>query len=348
MKILLTLPVTFAFSPVDEKHAHISSWITQITGQEINLSNYGCYCFQSSGLIGSVKHEPVDQIDEACKAYRNCITCHNYRYYDQVGEGCSYDEHFYDYDIHTGCEAEQKCQLDLCRCDKRLADRVAELFDSQYEPIFRAENGFTCGMQDYDDPMMKTGSESYYDHVEHEDVQITGDSQIIQNIISASKIQVEEDSQEKITEAMEKEEEKLEEESIQSIAGFRPMLQQQAPLKTASSGEKTTQDALNDFSNNLYGSIQVESTPLNNSFLDSLSTDIELEEDINESTGNESLAKTATIQKETDNYELQCCGESPDWQVFNSANADCCTNSIFNPVNKECCDGHLTNPGTCF
>jgi len=341
MKFIFTLPLTFAFSPVEEKHAHISSWITQITGQEINLSNYGCYCFQSAGLIGSVKYEPVDEIDEACKAYRNCITCHNYRYYDQVGEGCSYDEHYYDYDIDSGCEAEQRCQLDLCRCDKKLADRVAEIYGDYYEPIFLAENGFTCGMQDYDDPMMKTGSESY-----HEEVQITGDSQIIQNIISASKLQVEQDSQEKITEAMEKQEEKLEEEPIQSIAGFRPMLQQQ-PLKTAGSDEKTTEDALNDFSSNLYGNanVQVESTPLNNSFLDSLQSDIELEEETDVSTN---LGKTATIQKVTDNYELQCCGESPDWQVFNSAHAECCTNSIFNPVNKECCDGRLSSPGTCL
>jgi len=196
-------------------------------------------------------------------------------------------------------------------------------------------------MQDYDDPMMKTGSESY-----HEEVQITGDSQIIQNIISASKLQVEQDSQEKITEAMEKQEEKLEEEPIQSIAGFRPMLQQQ-PLKTAGSDEKTTEDALNDFSSNLYGNanVQVESTPLNNSFLDSLPSDTEFEEETDVSTN---LGKTATIQKVTDNYELQCCGESPDWQVFNSAHAECCTNSIFNPVNKECCDGRLSSPGTCL
>jgi len=350
MKLFTILPLSLlAYSPVEDKHTHIASWIQGQTGDQINLSNYGCYCFQSTGLIGASKYEPIDLIDQACKRYRSCITCHNYRYYDQIGEGCSYDENNYTYD-QNGCGADTNCQMDLCKCDKRLADEVAELYQhGEYEEAFLSESGFRCGDTFYDDPMMKTVDES--DFTEEE--AINDNSEIIQNIISAGKIPVEDDSQEKIIAAMEEQEEQADEEvmNIQSVHNFRPMLSKPLkPLKTGANSPQSAEDALENFSTTMYSKddVSVESKPVSNSFLDSLpSLD-------NEQNDEPKVGKSVAVQAEKieDDYELQCCGDSPDWQVFNSAHSDCCigdtAGSIFNPVNKECCDGRLSNPGTCF
>ncbi|CAG5081628.1 Oidioi.mRNA.OKI2018_I69.PAR.g9927.t1.cds [Oikopleura dioica] len=109
------------------------------------IYGYGCYCLNlgerpMSGMVQGV--EPVDEIDQVCQKYTQCVKClkHDHGDYCQP-ESINY-EYYFDENGETVCPTDNKCRKNLCECDKFLA----EALDGKFE-AYKSENHVFGGFE---------------------------------------------------------------------------------------------------------------------------------------------------------------------------------------------------------
>lgn len=104
------------------------------------LLEYGCYCNLLDQKITQGQGDPVDEIDEACRAWRRCSYCTRIDDVDCEPLITPY-QLFFDYDANMyNCNknVQNQCARNACTCDGELALRLAELAPVFNEKFSRA------------------------------------------------------------------------------------------------------------------------------------------------------------------------------------------------------------------
>jgi hypothetical protein len=114
------------------------------------MLNYGCYCQLIARRPGV--GEPLDALDEACRAYQHCAKCNGMDHGDQTtinGEACNAVSARYELqnnEARDGFECNDEasdgdCGISQCKCDVELAQALfaaRDVFDAKKS----TENGF--------------------------------------------------------------------------------------------------------------------------------------------------------------------------------------------------------------
>lgn len=114
------------------------------------MLNYGCYCQLIARHTGV--GEPIDAIDEACRAYQHCSKCNgmdNPDFVTQEGESCTWVNARYEIartEDKTAFEciddsSDGVCGKNQCKCDVTLAEALFEA-RGDFKQKFSTENGF--------------------------------------------------------------------------------------------------------------------------------------------------------------------------------------------------------------
>ena len=302
-------------SPTEKKKEFLSKLINylQSDNNSENYINYGCWCFNDENDITKGHGHPVDKIDENCRSFSHCYQCtkmtfdcsvySGYKYFGREdGNGTRSVECLND---EFG-DPEEQCRHTLCECDKRLAQQLAKNKNS-----WKIENHRNLG--DFDEASCKASSSG------SKPARISGGSNNL------------------------------------------PLQNNdfQGPLRLIGGGpsgsignfenEASPEELEQFYQDNYNGDIYTDIYDSQNEFLNSEYTDSDPQssnsKDLRNLFSNGAISgnlgsNSNFHHSQNDLNEHQCCGDSPSWFPYNTAQGRraCCNGKTYDTHILSCCD----------